>query len=284
MTCEDIRYDSDDGLKLYARDYPRADSELTLLCLHGLTRNSADFHDLACALQPEYRIVSADQRGRGRSEWDSDSANYTPLRYVTDMFTLIDRLKLKDIVLVGTSMGGLMAMIMTAGNPELFRGVVLNDIGPVVGAKGLERIKSYVGKVKPARTWEEAADQAAEINGAAFPHYTPQDWDRWARRTYAENAAGELELLYDPAIAEPIAASDANAVPPDPWPLFEGLKKMPVLVFRGENSDILEEDCAVEMQRRHPGLKLRTVRGVGHAPMLDEPGVIPWLREFLKTL
>ena len=284
MTYRDVWHQSDDGLKLYARDYGSAAAPLTLLCMHGLSRNSADFGDLATALQGEYRIVAVDQRGRGRSAWDADSANYTPARYVADMSALIERLALERLVLVGTSMGGIMAMMMAAAQPGLFRGVVLNDIGPVVSGQGLARIMGTVGKAPPVRTWDEAIDQAKALNGLAFPHYRREDWARWVRRTYAEDAAGEPRLLYDPAIAEPMRASGSNAAPPDAWPLFEALRDLPVLALRGALSDILDEACFAEMQRLHPQLTPVTVPEVGHAPMLDEPGVVDHIRAFLGRI
>lgn len=284
MTYRDVWCRSDDGLKLYARDYANAAAPLTLLCLHGLSRNSADFGDLATELQGEYRVVAVDQRGRGRSEWDENSDNYRPTRYVSDMFTLIERLALEELVLVGTSMGGIMAMMMASAQPGRFRGVVLNDIGPVVSGQGLARIMGTVGQAPPVKTWEDAIDQAQALNGIAFPNYRREEWARWVRRTYAENAAGEPRLLYDPAIAEPLRASGGNAVPPDAWPMFEAMGDMPVLALRGALSDILDETCFVEMQQRHPRLTPVTVPEVGHAPMLDEPGVVDHIRAFLGRI
>ncbi len=234
---KDIWYESADGLQLYARDYPcngSRDNPPTLLCMHGLTRNSADFEDLAPALQGLARVISVDQRGRGRSAWDSHAANYTPATYVNDMFTLIDKLALNDLILVGTSMGGLMSILMVTMRQELFRGVVLNDIGPVVNQEGLDRIKSYVGKGKPVDTWDDAIDQTRAINKIAFPNYQHADWARWVHRMYEENDSGGLTIRYDPAIAEPMSESDSNAAPPDLWPLFENLKSLPLLVIRGE--------------------------------------------------
>lgn len=280
----EIRYASEDGLDLYARDYRNDAARLTLLCMHGLTRNSSDFGPLAAELACDYRIVAPDQRGRGKSQWDRNPGNYTPARYVADMFTLIAQIGLRRIVPIGTSMGGLMAMMMVARRPQLFRGVVLNDIGPEISPAGLARIKRYVGKADPVRTWDEAADRAAKTNAVAFPDYGREDWARWARRTYSENAAGELRLLYDPAIARPFSRPGDNAAPPDAWALFDGLCRRPLLVFRGVLSDILDEDCCARMQRRHPGMKLVTLPSVGHAPMLDEPGALVHLKSFLDGI
>ncbi|MBQ74957.1 MAG: alpha/beta hydrolase [Gammaproteobacteria bacterium] len=281
---EDIWYESDDGLKLYARDYRNDNAELTLLCLPGLTRNSADFDDLALALQGQYRVISVDQRGRGNSEWDREIANYQPARYTQDMYTLIDKLSLDNIVLVGTSLGGLMSMMMVALRSDIFRGVVINDIGPVVSQAGLDRIKGYVGKSKPVDSWEDAVEQAAAVNGVAFPNYQEADWTKIVHRMYEEDADGHLVLRYDPAIAEPMDNDQDNAVPPDLWPLFDLMKDIPLLTFRGELTDILSLDCANEMKRRRPDMNLVEVASVGHAPMLDEPEVMPVLSTFLASL
>ena len=280
----DVWYKSDDGLRLYARDYQNAEAALTILCMHGLTRNSADFEDVSSALQQSYRVVSVDQRGRGRSDWDTRVSNYTPACYVEDMFTLIDEMKLNNLVLVGTSMGGLMSMMMNAMNPGFFKAVVLNDIGPVVAEKGLERIKGYLGKDKPVETWDDAVEQTADANAVAFPNYHRDDWSKWVSRMYEENAEGKLVLRYDPAISEPMNKDQDTAVPPDLWPLFDAMIEVPLLTFHGELSDILEADCVEEMLRRHSTMQLVEVQGVGHAPMLDEPEVMPALSAFLSGL
>ena len=281
---QDVWYDSDDGLRLYARDYPTDNASLTVLCMHGLTRNSADFEDIADTLSANHRVIAVDQRGRGRSQWDGNSANYTPARYVADMFTLINVLQLENVVLLGTSMGGLMSMLMVAMQPQQFRGVILNDIGPVVAQAGLDRIKNYVGKSEPVDTLERAIEQTAAVNGLAFPDYRPADWEKWVHRTYATDEDGRLALLYDPTIAEPMGAADENAVPPDTWPLFDAMTALPLLTLRGELSDILEPDCVAEMQRRHPAMHFVTVPRVGHAPMLDEPLATEAIERFLAYL
>ena len=280
----EIRYRGDDGLELYARDYANDGARLTLLCLHGLTRNSADFEHVAAEVAADCRVVVPDQRGRGQSQWDSNPDNYTLTRYVADMFTLIGQLGLRCIVPIGTSMGGLISMMMANTQPSVFRGLVLNDIGPEIAPAGLARIKGHVGKAGPVKTWGEAADAVAKTNAVAFPGYGRQDWKRWARRTYAKNSAGELQLLYDPAIAEQLADPGEDTAPPDTWALFDGLNHLPVLIFRGALSDILDEDCCARMQRRHPGMTLITLPGVGHAPMLDEPDAIRHLRIFLNGI
>ena len=281
---EDIWYHSEDGLRLYARDYVCKGAPLTLLCMHGLTRNSADFEPLCEYLAPDYRMIVVDQRGRGKSERDIEPANYHPATYVQDMFRLIDTLQLTNLVLVGTSLGGLMAMIMNALRPGAFKAVVINDIGPVVEPEGLERIKKYVGKIPPAKSWDEAVANIRRLNEQAFPHFQLADWQQFTRRLYAENDQGIPELLYDPAIFLPLAADEGNAVPPDLWPAFEQLRDVPTLLIRGALSDILSAETSAEMLRRKPDLQFVEIADVGHAPILDEPAVVQAISCFLEDV
>lgn len=277
---EDVHFPSADGrLELYARDYP-GDGP-AILMMHGLTRNSADFEDLARAFAGRYRVLVPDQRGRGRSQYDPDPANYLPATYCTDMLALIDQLKLDRPILIGTSMGGLMAMIMATLRPSGFRGLVLNDIGPAVEQAGLDRIASYVGGVAPIETWADAAAYCRRTNGYAFPEYHDEQWLAFARRLFRENGDGQPELAYDPAIAAGLSSADPSAVPPDLWPMWQGLATVPVLAIRGALSDILSAQTLDRMAQTHPLMQAVTVSGVGHAPMLDEPEALAAIRQFV---
>ncbi len=168
-------YTSEDGLQLYAREYPGPAEPFSLLCLHGLSRNSADFEGLCDALAGDYHMLAADQRGRGLSDHDPNPERYQVPVYVDDMVTLLTRSHIRRAVLVGTSMGGLIAMQLLAARPDLVAGVILNDIGAVVESAGLARIQDYVGKQKPPRDWEEAAAQAKALNAQAFPDFTDDE-------------------------------------------------------------------------------------------------------------
>jgi pimeloyl-ACP methyl ester carboxylesterase len=277
----DHYYTSPDGLRLYARDYPHDKPRATILCMHGLTRNSADFEGIAAHLAQNYRLLIVDQRGRGRSEYDSNIDNYQPAVYVQDMFKLLDELQLDKVMLMGTSMGGLMSMIMVAMQPQRFTAVIMNDIGPEIAPEGLARIKGYVGKTAPATSWEDAAEKSREINGAAFPDYTDADWMRFARATYREDESGVPRLAYDPAIAQPMQENQDAAVPPDLWPLFEAMANTPLLLIRGEITDILAPECVSRMQAIKPDMDIATIPGRGHAPILDEPECIAAIDGFL---
>lgn len=281
---ENVYYKSSDGLTLYARDYGPQDADLVVLCMHGLTRNAADFEDVCENLPGGVRGIAVDQRGRARSEYDLNPANYLPATYVQDMFTLIDHLGLERVVLFGTSLGGLMSMMMNAMKPGFFKGVILNDIGPVLDPVGLERIKGYVGKGEPMASWEEAAELIKANNQIAFPNLTGEGWMRFAKRTCEETEDGRVRLAYDPKISEPIGDDEDNAVPPDLWPVFDQLQDVPLLVIRGEISDILHPDTVTEMQRGKPDTQFLEVAGVGHAPLLDEPGVMEKVNAFVEAL
>jgi pimeloyl-ACP methyl ester carboxylesterase len=278
----DVFFPSADGrLQLYARDYPGDGA--CLLMMHGLTRTSADFADLAERFAGRFRVVVPDQRGRGRSQYDPEPAHYIPVTYCTDTLGLIARLGLVRPVLIGTSMGGLMAMVMGSMSPAGYRGIVFNDVGPVVDPAGMARIAGYAGETPTESGWAGAAAHCRKINGAAFPHYDDDDWLRFAHRLFREDADGVPHLAYDPAIAAGLSASEAGAVPPDLWPMWDALAPLPVLAIRGERSDILSAETLAEMGRRHPGMRSVVVAGVGHAPMLDEPEATAAIEDFLEA-
>ena len=279
-------YRSADGtLELFARDYPPPGpgrNGLPLLMMHGLTRNSADFGPLAAHLAGTRRMVVPDQRGRGLSDHDPDAANYRPDVYVQDMWALLDGLDIERAVLIGTSMGGLMAMIMGATRPDRIVGIVLNDIGPAVSKEGLDRIQGYVGGTAPMANWQEAADRCASINGDALDGFGEADWLGFAHRTCTELPDGRVAFAYDPAIATAMNGDDAAAVPPDLWPMWDMLAGIPALVIRGGHSDILSSGTVDEMARRHPdNFAAVDIPGRGHAPILDEPAALAAIAGFL---
>ena len=277
----DIYYHSSDGLRLYARDYAHPTPRATVLCMHGLSRNSADFASLCAMLHDGYRLISVDQRGRGLSAYDPDPSNYNPLVYVRDMLTLLDHLGIERVAAIGTSMGGVIGMLMAATAPDRFRGVVLNDIGPVIDPVGVQRIRSYFGQLPAVSTWQEAAAQVRSTNAIAFPDYGEDDWLTFARNAYRENAVGVPVLAHDPAIAQSLRATGA---PIDLWPAFDAMTDIPMLVVRGATSDILAPECVAEMRRRRADLTVVEVPNRGHAPMLDEAVATAAIRLFLEDL
>jgi pimeloyl-ACP methyl ester carboxylesterase len=267
-------------LGLFARIYPG--EGLPLLLMHGLTRNSADFEPLIPHLAGRHRLIVPDQRGRGLSESDPDPANYRPDVYSADMFALLDGLGIDRVALIGTSMGGLMAMLMACLQPDRFPAVVLNDVGAALDPAGLARIQSYVGPGAAFDSWEGAAARCARINGEAFPDFGPEDWLAFARRTCREDADGRVRFAYDPAISQSIKGDQPDTVPPDLWPLWDALSAKPVLMLRGELSDLLARDTVTEMAARHSGpFEAVDVPRRGHAPLLDEPVALEAINAFL---
>lgn len=279
-------YRSADGrLDLFARDYPAnaGDSLAPVLMMHGLTRNSADFEPLIERLGiGQRRMIVPDQRGRGRSQSDPDPANYRPDVYAADMWALLDGLGIDQVVCIGTSMGGLMAMVMGAQQPDRITGIVLNDVGPEVSEEGLDRIRSYVGPAEPMNSWEEAADRCEAINASAMIGFTRADWMAFAERTCRELPDGKVEFAYDPAISGGMAKDDTTTVPPDLWGLWDALVDIPILAIRGAHSDILTAATVSRMAiRREGNLAYVEVPDRGHAPILDEPIAVNAIRAFL---
>jgi pimeloyl-ACP methyl ester carboxylesterase len=266
----DRYWTSRDGLKLHYRDYAGPADRPPILCLPGLTRNARDFEPVADRLAGEWRIIAVDFRGRGQSHYDPNPANYEPPTYAADVLKLLDQLGIADAVFFGTSLGGIVTMLFSTTDPERIAGALINDIGPVIEDKGVERLRAYVGKPAALASWREATEATAQRNGIAYPANRPEDWDRFARRLYSERPDGTIQADYDMAIAN--AFADNKGTPEfDPWPLIEGLKDTPVLIVRGETSDLLSVETVERMLVTLPKAELVTVPGIGHAPILDEP-------------
>lgn len=279
----DRTWTSADGLSLFARDHAPASgpARLPVICIHGLTRNSRDFEVVAPRIAAQgRRVLSLDVRGRGASDRDPDPANYNPAVYAADVMALMDQAGLARAHFVGTSMGGLITLTLSAMRPELIAGVVLNDIGPEVGAAGIARIAGYVGGAPPVASWSDAAAYTKSINGEALPHLTDADWERFARRVFREDR-GVLSLDYDPAISQAFKTPAPASPAPDLWPLFTGMAAgRPVLLIRGETSDILDADIAGRMSLAAPHMTRVEIPGMGHAPTLEESEAQAAIAEF----
>lgn len=276
---------SGDGLRLYARDYPGASGEarVPVVCLHGLTRNSRDFEDVAPYLAATgRRVLVLDVRGRGRSAHDPNADNYSPGVYARDVGALLDQLSIARSIFVGTSMGGLITMALAAARPDLVAAAAINDVGPRLSPVGLGRILAYTGKPVDVRSWKDARAYAERINGAAFPSYGKTDWGRFARRLFDENDKGRPVLAYDPAITVPFRTASPDKPAPDMDPLWRGLADgRPTLLLHGALSDLLDDDGVRHMQALTPALQVVHVPGVGHAPMLTEAEAKAALLAFL---
>lgn len=264
-------YSSQDGLRLYFRDYgPRCADTTPVICLPGLTRNCRDFHALALSLMGTRRVICPDLRGRGKSARDPDWRNYHPSVYVNDVRHLLAALNLHRVFVVGTSMGGIMAMAMGAVMPTSIAGALINDVGPDIDDAGLDDIVAYVHRADQVfADWRAAAD----FLKSCFPEMPGMDDDAWlraAKRTAIERPDGTVVHDWDPAIAKPLE-SQRHAV--DLWPLFHSLRRVPIVVVRGELSDILSSETLAGMHEALPQLVSVIVPGFGHAPTLSEPQI-----------
>ena len=274
---EDHLWWSADGIRLHARLYDsradRDDGAIPLLCIPGLTRNARDFDALAPHLATHRPVYAIDLRGRGESGYAKDAMTYTPLTYVQDVMALIDELGLSRVILVGTSLGGLVTMLLNAMRPGLLVGAVLNDIGPDIETAGLDRIRGYVGQTASYPTWVHCARAVAATNVGVFPGWSLQDWLIAVKRSHKLTREGVIVADYDANIAQPFKLPGGEAGV-DLWPAFDALADVPTLIVRGALSDILAAEAAQRMVARLHAGRLVTVPAVGHAPTLDEPEAV----------
>jgi len=274
-------YLTDDGLLLYYRSY--GSGKDVVVCLPGLTRNSKDFHEIATHLSTRYRVLSLDLRGRGLSEWDADWRNYHPATYISDTWRLLDQLEISNFIMIGTSLGGLLAMIMTSQQPERVRAVILNDAGPEADPTGYKRILASFEQPVEVKDWEEAVRQCKQTYEAALPDMPAEFWSEYVRNNHREGAGGQPELDIDPKIGEAIRKGDLSriaGIQVDPWAAFRAIT-MPCLVLRGELSDILSAEIVERMAVVKPDLKMAVIPNRGHAPLLYEHESLAAIDTFL---
>jgi pimeloyl-ACP methyl ester carboxylesterase len=274
-----------DGLRLHVREHgERIAPGLPVVCLPGLARTTADFDPLAAALAGDAehprRVLALDYRGRGLSDYDRDPANYSVAIELADLIAVLTVRAVERAVFVGTSRGGLIAMMLAAKQPAVIAGVVLNDIGPVIEPQGLMRIKSYVGKLPQPRDLADGADILRGLSGAQFPRLDASDWLASAQRTWREHD-GRLVPTYDPRLAQTLAAFDPEQPLPACWPQFDALAHVPMMVIRGANSDILSAATLDTMRSRRRETTVVEVPGQGHAPLLAEPETIARIAAFI---
>jgi pimeloyl-ACP methyl ester carboxylesterase len=274
---------SEDELSLRYRDYPGGADKPPLLCLHALTRNARDFEALSGRLAGDWRLIVPDMRGRGQSEYARDAATYRVETYVGDLVRLLEQLDCGPVAIVGTSMGGMIAMHMALAEAWPFAGAVLNDIGPEIDPAGISRIGEYVGQGGSFETWMHAARHLREPFGKAYPDYRIGDWLAFAKRVMVLGGNGRVVFDYDMKIAEPFREANA-AAPPDLWPALAGLRDKPVLLVRGGLSDVLSQATLERMARALPQAEVVTLPRVGHAPTLDEPEVAAAVERLLAKV
>lgn len=286
QTWQDLQTTSKEGLRLFTRRYgDPVGARLPVVCLPGISRNSADFHELGVhlAARGNRAIYALDYRGRGRSDYDADWRNYDVRVELADLLDTLTALQIGEAVFVGTSRGGLITMVIPMLRPGAIKGAVLNDIGPVIDGKGLARIKSYVGKLPTPRTFKEGAEILRQVSGAQFPKSDEATWIRFAERTWKEAGSGKLVLQYDTNLLKTLENLDLEQPLPTLWPQYESLAHAPVLVVRGANSDILSQETAEEMTRRHPRAALHVVPDEGHAPLLADAPTLERITAFVES-
>jgi pimeloyl-ACP methyl ester carboxylesterase len=280
---EDRFWSSQDGLQLHYREYAGREDRPPVVCLPGLTRNARDFENLAARLAGGWRVICPDMRGRGDSAYAKDSASYNPLQYVGDVEKLFAEQGIARFVVVGTSLGGLMAMIMAMADANRIAGVVLNDIGPVLEAEGIERIRGYVGQGRSFPTWMHAARALEEAHSPAFPDFDISEWLTMAKRLMTLGGNGRIVFDYDMKIAEPFSQPGGEAGV-DLWPGIDALAGKPVLSIRGALSDVFAANTQQAMAARLPGAEMLTISNVGHSPTLDEPPAVAAIERLLAKV
>lgn len=287
-TFKEINFTSTDGLPLYARDYAAHSglAKCPVICIHGLTRNSSDFEEVAPWIASlGRRVIAVDVRGRGKSAYDPDTSHYNPMVYAGDVIKLAKDLGITRAVFIGTSMGGLITMTLALRRLSLISAAILNDVGPVLSPNGLKRIASYAGRGNSFNSWTEATDYIMTVNQSAFPDNDMEEWEKWARRAFAENAQGQLVLQYDPNIALPLQNGKLKAKSLIAKLAFRRLaRKRPTLLIRGALSDLIETEQANYMRAVAPSMQYAEVPNAGHAPMLMEAVAMDAIRHFLAQV
>ncbi len=282
MTYNELEVPVSPTITMRGRRYPGGD-RTPVLCLHGLTRNAEDFSELApCIAQLGNDVIAVSFRGRGASDRDPDYLNYHPQTYCADVLALLDAVNVEQAIFIGTSLGGIVTMLMNADRPDRVKAAILNDVGPELAPEGIMRIAGYVGvSAEPVADLEAAAARIKAINAVAFPDATEADWVKFAQRTFRQTSDGRWALDYDPNIARALMELGPA---PDLWPAFESLKNTPTLIIRGMLSDLLTPPIIDKMRDVHPSFQYTEVPRVGHAPMMTEPTAWDAVAAFLDAL
>ncbi|HEY2183977.1 MAG TPA: alpha/beta hydrolase [Xanthobacteraceae bacterium] len=276
-----------DGLRLHVREWgPRGSQALPVMCLPGLTRTTADFDVLAPALAgsvpPPRRVLALDSRGRGKSDYDRNPANYNLAVELGDLLAVLTALGIGKAIFVGTSRGGILTMLLGPVRPTAIAACVLNDTGPVIEPAGLARIKSYVGKMPQPASFEAAAENLARLFGTQFPRLTDSDWLAFAHRAFKQEGE-RIVPNYDPQLATILEDVDVEHPPRPLWKEFDSLARRPMMVIRGSNSDLLSAATVAAMRERRLQLEVLAVPDQGHAPLLAEPESIRKIAEFVRA-
>ncbi|WP_340149863.1 alpha/beta hydrolase [uncultured Sneathiella sp.] len=285
MSFAEKYYQSQDGLNLYYREYGSEGDACPLLCLSGLTRNSADFHNFAERYSKNRKVYALDYRGRGKSDRDTDYKNYNPQVYLGDIHGFLTTLGIERALFVGTSLGGLMTMVMAGFAKNFVAGAILNDVGPEVDKSGGARILGYVGKDVRYASLEEAAKKQKEQYVGAYPDLSDEDWLGQANTTFTyDEAAKNYCLNYDLNLSKALADQLNSDEPVDLWPFFKALGDIPTLAIRGALSDVLSDTVFMRMKSENPNMETVVLKNRGHVPLLNEPELLPVLDKFIDRI
>jgi pimeloyl-ACP methyl ester carboxylesterase len=280
---EESHVEAADGVRLYCRDYPNPSARLPVLCLPGLTRNSRDFSSLAALISETRRVICPDLRGRGRSGHDPDWRNYHPGQYASDLWQLFDALEIDEAVVIGTSLGGWLAMLLNHQRPGRIAAAVMNDIGPEADPDGIARVTATAGLLDVVASMADAIEQAKSVYSIAFPDWNDEQWLIYTETTYRKLDDGRFDLNFDRNIGH-AAREGVSGLDVDPWAMFDDLADVPTLLVHGVLSDILTEPIIARMRERKPDLQVAPVSNRGHAPLLDEQEAIDAIATFLDTV
>ncbi|MEW4467191.1 alpha/beta hydrolase [Parasphingorhabdus sp. JC815] len=282
LNYKDRYWTSDDGLQLHYRDYPGDEQKTPIICIPGLTRNIRDFVHLGDWLDGKRRIIMVDLRGRGESEYAKDSTSYNVKTYVGDIISLMDENKIAKAVFFGTSLGGIVTMVIASRHPARIAGAMINDIGPDVDQRGLDRIAEYLGQGRSFDTWAHAARDMAVINKDIFPDFKLKDWIAHAKKLYGMNSSGRIKLDYDMKISDPFESKGGDNAAL--WRALDSLQDVPTLILRGALSDLFSLATAQKMLGRLNKAELVTIPRVGHAPTLEEPASLDAIAALLQRI
>ncbi len=288
LTFHDFFCQSTDGLRLRGRSIGPKDNRngsihLPVLCLPGLTRTAEDFDVVARALASDpaapRRVVSMDYRGRGQSDYDPDSSKYNVVVESGDVLAVAAAAGISRAILLGTSRGGIISMVLAAAQPALLAGVILNDVGPALDINGLLKIKGYIANPPPLKTWDDAANSLKALSARVFPTLTDDDWMAWAHRAFRAEGDG-LVRTYDPKLGHVFDSVDPDNPPPPIWELFDKMAEVPLMLIHGTLSDLLTAQGVKDMMARRGDLEVVDVPDQGHAPLLEDQPTIARIATF----
>lgn len=274
---------SNDGLRLHFRDYPGPSDRPPILCIPGLTRNARDFEAVAERLSPDWRVICVELRGRGESAFAKDVMTYMPVTYVQDLEALLRELDVPRFIAFGTSLGGLLTMLLSTAHGDRMAGAMINDVGATLDERGLDRIRSYVGRSQTWPTWLHAARWFSEFQRDVYPRWTLEDWLAQAKRLCRLTSGGRITFDYDMRIAEPFKVPN-GVTGFDAWQALRGLVGVPSLLLRGALSDLLSAETVERMQAELPLMEAVTIPNVGHTPILTEPESVAAIDRLLARI